>query len=218
MGSKSFLKLLVSFSLLVISVGFRALLRCWLAPPTILSLLRISGSKQRKASKKISSSLHDLQPSYDVVVIGSGYGGGVAASRMARAQPKHSVCLLESGEERWPEELGYWYGGFPSSLWEVLSELRVTGHLCLRFFKPWPFSFGKPNGLYRWICGRESNAFAANGQYTTTNIAPRYRRLLIVTHRSGWWQSYQRQCLSETGPTSVSVSRVADRATRIWRS
>jgi hypothetical protein len=172
MGHKSSLKLLASLPLLVISVTFRTLIWCWLAPPTALNFLGISRSKQQKASKKISSPLHDLQPFYDVVVIGSGYGGGVAASRMARAQPKQSVCILESGEERWPEELGYFYGGFPSSFWQVLSELRVTGHLCLRFFKPWPISFGKPNGLYRWICGRESNAFVANGQYTTTNIAP----------------------------------------------
>jgi hypothetical protein len=190
MGPKFFLRLPVSFTLLIISVAFRTLIWCWLAPPTVLNFHGISGSKQRRASKKISSPLHGIQSSYDVVVIGSGYGGGVAASRMARAQPQQSVCVLESGEERWPEELGYWYGGFPSSFWQVLSELRVTGHLCLRFFKPWPSAFDKPNGLYRWICGRDSNAFMANGQYTTTDIAPRCRHLLMPTHRSRWWQSH----------------------------
>jgi NADPH-dependent 2,4-dienoyl-CoA reductase/sulfur reductase-like enzyme len=39
-----------------------------------------------------------MRPEYDVVVIGSGYGGGVAASRMARAGK--SVALLELGWER----------------------------------------------------------------------------------------------------------------------
>lgn len=40
-----------------------------------------------------------IRPEYDVVVIGSGYGGGVAASRMARAGKK--VAILELGTERW---------------------------------------------------------------------------------------------------------------------
>ncbi|KAH0360487.1 hypothetical protein KCU65_g9393, partial [Aureobasidium melanogenum] len=38
-----------------------------------------------------------MKPSYDVVVIGSGYGGGVAASRMARAQPKQSDLYIGIG-------------------------------------------------------------------------------------------------------------------------
>jgi hypothetical protein len=43
-----------------------------------------------------------LKPFYDVVIIGSGYGGGVAASRFARAGK--SVCVLERGAEKWPGE------------------------------------------------------------------------------------------------------------------
>lgn len=39
-----------------------------------------------------------MRPEYDVVVIGSGYGAGVAASRMARAGK--SVAVLELGWER----------------------------------------------------------------------------------------------------------------------
>jgi hypothetical protein len=48
---------------------------------------------------RISKPVELLRPSYDVVVIGSGYGGGVAASRMARGDL--SVCVLERGKERW---------------------------------------------------------------------------------------------------------------------
>lgn len=48
---------------------------------------------------RISRPLELIRSTYDVVVIGSGYGGGVAASRMARGG--QSVCLLERGEERW---------------------------------------------------------------------------------------------------------------------
>lgn len=52
-----------------------------------------------KKFPRLSKPVELLRPSYDVVVIGSGYGGGVAASRMARGG--QSVCLLERGKERW---------------------------------------------------------------------------------------------------------------------
>jgi hypothetical protein len=142
------LETLLFFSLLVWSVAYRSIVWLWLAPPAP-SLVQTSSNESAQTARRISSPLQDLKSSYDVVIIGSGYGGGVAASRMARAQPKQSVCVLESGDERWPEERGYWYGGFPSSIWEILSELRTTGHVCLRFFRPWPVSFGKSNGVYR---------------------------------------------------------------------
>ena len=48
---------------------------------------------------RLSKPVELLRPSYDVVVIGSGYGGGVASSRMARGG--QSVCVLERGKERW---------------------------------------------------------------------------------------------------------------------
>jgi NADPH-dependent 2,4-dienoyl-CoA reductase/sulfur reductase-like enzyme len=50
---------------------------------------------------RISKPVELLRHQYDVVVIGSGYGGGVAASRMARGG--QSVCVLERGKERWRE-------------------------------------------------------------------------------------------------------------------
>ena len=42
---------------------------------------------------RLSSPIGDIQDHHTVVVIGSGYGGGIAASRMARAS--QSVRILE---------------------------------------------------------------------------------------------------------------------------
>ena len=48
---------------------------------------------------------------YDFVIIGSGYGGSIAAARLAAAKlnPQPSVCILERGKERQPgEAFGDW--------------------------------------------------------------------------------------------------------------
>ena len=56
---------------------------------------------------------------YDFVIIGSGYGGAIAAARLAAANlnPKPSVCILERGKERQP-------GEFPETLAGVIGEAR----------------------------------------------------------------------------------------------
>jgi hypothetical protein len=58
-----------------------------------------SYSGESKKFPRISRPVELIRTAYDAVVIGSGYGGGVAASRMARG--KQSVCVLELGKERW---------------------------------------------------------------------------------------------------------------------
>ena len=49
------------------------------------------------------------QKTYDVVVIGSGYGGAITAARLSGAGLKKSICILERGRE-WP------IGQFPDTL------------------------------------------------------------------------------------------------------
>lgn len=54
---------------------------------------------------------------YDVAVVGSGYGGGISASRMARAGK--TVCVLERGKEFLP-------GDFPNKTVEGLCEMQTN--------------------------------------------------------------------------------------------
>ncbi len=55
---------------------------------------------------------------YDVVVIGSGYGGGVTASRLARAGKR--VAVLERGRE-------FITGDFPTRFPDLKNQIRVSG-------------------------------------------------------------------------------------------
>ena len=60
------------------------------------------------------------RPSYDIVVIGSGYGGAVTAARLATADwpnGRPSICILERGKEWLP-------GQFPDRLDRGAQELR----------------------------------------------------------------------------------------------
>ena len=69
-------------------------------------------------SRQLSSSPADMQPHYDAIVIGSGYGGSIAASRLARMGL--SVALLERGRE-------IPIGDFPDTLAEAEQEFQVSG-------------------------------------------------------------------------------------------
>ena len=61
-------------------------------------------------TERLSSSSTEIRHACDVVVVGSGYGGGVAASRLSRAGLK--VCVIERGRE-------FLTGEFPARLPEL---------------------------------------------------------------------------------------------------
>ena len=67
--------------------------------------------------KRLSQPIANLKPEYDVVIIGSGYGGSIAASRFSRAGL--SVCLLEKGKEFQP-------GEYPDTLAEAQKEMQFN--------------------------------------------------------------------------------------------
>lgn len=101
---------------------------------------------------RLSSSATDLKDHYTVVVVGSGYGGGIAASRLARAG--QAVCVLERGREFQP-------GEYPQHLDEAAAELQVDGpdgHV------------GSRTGLYDMRVNPDINVYMACGLGGTSLI------------------------------------------------
>ena len=92
-----------------------------------------------------TQSAGEAMPVYDAVVIGSGYGGGVAASRLARMGLR--VAVLEQGREWRP-------GDFPTTAKARRKTTRLTGRAP---------KIGDPAGLYYLSVGRGLTVFGASG-------------------------------------------------------
>ena len=105
---------------------------------------------------RLSRPVELLRRNYDTVVIGSGYGGAVAASRLARAG--ESVCVLERGREKWP-------GEYPVGTREAADELHWSGNLAPQGMSDGiAVDGGDPTGMYHLILGRGQHAVVGNGE------------------------------------------------------
>ncbi|HEX5416766.1 MAG TPA: GMC family oxidoreductase N-terminal domain-containing protein, partial [Chloroflexota bacterium] len=100
----------------------------------------------------LSSSGANLGDAYEVVVVGSGYGGGIAASRLARAG--RQVCLLERGRE-------FPTGEFPRTQDEATREFQVDTSLGV---------IGSRLGLYDLRVNDDINVFFGCGLGGTSLI------------------------------------------------
>ncbi|MDJ0772322.1 MAG: NAD-binding protein, partial [Mastigocoleus sp. MO_167.B18] len=65
---------------------------------------------------RLSSPIEKIQNHYKIVVVGSGYGGGITASRLARAGQQ--VCILERGKE-------IQAGEFPNNTRTAFKEMQI---------------------------------------------------------------------------------------------
>ena len=94
---------------------------------------------------RLARSLDDLRPHYDAVVVGSGYGGGVAASRLARAGQR--VAVLERGRE-------FLTGEFPSRFPDLRKEMQLSGRR---------LRMGAQTGLYDVRLGEDMHVLVGCG-------------------------------------------------------
>lgn len=117
--------------------------------------IRTWGDDPKSAAfPRLSKPVELMRGSYDCVVIGSGYGGGVAASRMARAGK--SVCVLERGKERWP-------GQYPDDAADALGQVHYSGEFAPSWLPSRLVNGGDPTGMYHLISGNGQSAVVCNG-------------------------------------------------------
>jgi cholesterol oxidase len=94
---------------------------------------------------RLSSPIENLKNHYTAVIIGSGYGGGIAASRLARAGQQ--VCVLERGKEFQP-------GEYPNTDTKAVGEIQVD--LPAK-------RIGSRTGLYDFHVNQDINVFVGCG-------------------------------------------------------
>ena len=95
--------------------------------------------------RRLARSLDHASARYDVIVVGSGYGGGVSAMRLARAGKR--VAVIERGRE-------VVTGEFPSRFPDMRHEMQVTGPRV---------SMGSQTGLFDVRIGDDMHVLVGRG-------------------------------------------------------
>ena len=67
-----------------------------------------------------------LDDEYDMVIVGSGYGGSVVAANLIKANPGAKICVLERGKEYHPGDFPKDFRGFLNSLRGPLNRLGLV--------------------------------------------------------------------------------------------
>ena len=101
---------------------------------------------------RLSNPIENIKDHYDVVVVGSGYGGAIAASRLARAG--RQVCILERGKEIQP-------GEYPDTLPQVVREMQTDSPVART---------GIATGLYDFHINEDISVLAGCGLGGTSLI------------------------------------------------
>ncbi|MEO8146682.1 MAG: GMC family oxidoreductase N-terminal domain-containing protein [Bacteroidia bacterium] len=102
--------------------------------------------------KRLSKPITALKSHYQFIIIGSGYGGSIAASRLSRAGMQ--VCLLEKGKEFRP-------GEYPWDLDDAAKEMQVNTD---------KKHIGSKTGLYEFYMGKEMSVFKGCALGGTSNV------------------------------------------------
>ena len=116
---------------------------------------------------RLASPIETLKEHYAVVVIGSGYGAAIAASRLARAGKQ--VCVLERGREFQP-------GEYPNRTPQALAEMQSHTPECPQIgSRTGLYRFSHPPGHQRFCRLRPGRHFAGECQCGPAGGAARLR-------------------------------------------
>lgn len=128
-----------------LKTGFIGGLLTAFAPRSASAEPRVKYSPVKISYRRLANPISDLRESYDVLVIGSGYGGSVSAARLAGSC---RLAVLERGPERPP-------GSFVEKFQEVRRDIRCARH---------------PLGLFEIHANHEMDVLNGNGLGGTSLI------------------------------------------------